>query len=227
MAQKNQNDTFSLYGNLGGDPEPHSLPAKTGTRRFYDPILDDVVEREYELPERNFLTFSLATGGYGDKPVRWHYCVDWEGLAFRLRQGDREAGYLLPRSWTATTKNVRILLGSSNSRGVEGPGRVRRSRVPPPIGSLGSSRIGREHPSDSCKGTCIEPGAGQPPAPYSSLPLSRPGRSVIPSLIEAQRRRRGHLRGWDKDPWQGTLRSHRGECGTALPSQQPREADSR
>jgi single-stranded DNA-binding protein len=101
MAQKTQNATFALYGNLGGDPEPHSLPAKTGTRRFYDPILDDMVEREYELPERNFLTFSLATGGYGDKPLRWHYCVDWEGLAFRLRKGDRAklTGYFQDRTY--------------------------------------------------------------------------------------------------------------------------------
>jgi single-stranded DNA-binding protein len=89
MTQKSSQDTFSLYGNLGGDPESHSIPAKTGTRKYYDPIIDEVVEREFDLPERNFLTFSLAAGGYGDKPTRWHYCVDWEGVAFRLRKGDR------------------------------------------------------------------------------------------------------------------------------------------
>jgi single-stranded DNA-binding protein len=101
MTQKNQQATLSLYGNLGGDPEPHSVPAKSGTRSFYDPIIDDVVEREYQLPERNFLTFSLATGGYGDKPLRWHYCVDWEGLAFRLRKGDRVklTGYFEKRTY--------------------------------------------------------------------------------------------------------------------------------
>ncbi len=101
MTPKNQQATLSLYGNLGGDPEPHSVLAKSGTRKFYDPIIDDVVEREYQLPERNFLTFSLATGGYGDKPLRWHYCVDWEGLAFRLRKGDRVklTGYFEKRTY--------------------------------------------------------------------------------------------------------------------------------
>jgi single-stranded DNA-binding protein len=111
MTQKTQQDTFSLYGNLGGDPEPHTILAKTGTRRYYDPIIDDMVEREFDLPERNFLTFSLATGGYGDKPIRWHYCVDWEGDAFRLRKGDRVklTGYFQNRSYQkdGATKTVR------------------------------------------------------------------------------------------------------------------------
>ena len=111
MTQKNQQATFSLYGNLGGDPEPHSVPAKTGTSTYYDPILDEVVEREYDLPERNFLTFSLATGGYDDKPLRWHYCVDWEGVCFRLRKGDRVklTGHFQNRSYTkdGETKTVR------------------------------------------------------------------------------------------------------------------------
>jgi single-stranded DNA-binding protein len=111
MTQKTQQPTFALYGNLGGDPEPHSIPAKTGTRRYYDPIIDEMVEREFDLPERNFLTFSLATGGYGDKPIRWHYCVDWEGEAFRLRKGDRVklTGYFQNRSYQkdGETKTVR------------------------------------------------------------------------------------------------------------------------
>jgi hypothetical protein len=101
MTQKTSQATFSLYGNLGGDPESHSLPAKTGTRRYYDPIIDEMVESDFDLPERNFLTFSVATGGYGDKPIRWHYCVDWEGEAFRLRKGDRGklTGYFQNRSY--------------------------------------------------------------------------------------------------------------------------------
>jgi single-stranded DNA-binding protein len=111
MTQKTSQATFSLYGNLGGDPESHSLPAKTGTRRYYDPIIDEMVEREFDLPERNFLTFSLATGGYGDKPIRWHYCVDWEGEAFRLRKGDRVklTGYFQNRSYQkdGQTKTLR------------------------------------------------------------------------------------------------------------------------
>jgi single-stranded DNA-binding protein len=111
MTQKTTQDTFSLYGNLGGDPETHSIPAKTGTRKYYDPIIDELVEREFDLPERNFLTFSLATGGYGDKPIRWHYCVDWEGEAFRLRKGDKVklTGYFQTRTYQkdGETKTLR------------------------------------------------------------------------------------------------------------------------
>ena len=111
MAQKNQQDTFNLYGNLGGDPDSHSVPAKSGTSKVYDPILDDVVDRPYDLPERNFLTFSLATGGYDDKPLRWHYCVDWEGVCFRMRKGDnvRLNGYFQNRTYEkdGETKTVR------------------------------------------------------------------------------------------------------------------------
>ena len=89
MTQTRQQDTITLYGNLGGDPKPRTFPAKKGTRKYYDHIIDDVVEEQFDVPERNFLTYSLATGGYGDKPLRWIYCVDWEGIAFRLRKGDR------------------------------------------------------------------------------------------------------------------------------------------
>ena len=102
MTQKNQQATISLYGNLGGDPQEHSIPAKSGTAMVYDPIIDDVVERSYDFPERNFLTFSIATGGYADKPLRWHNCVDWEGEAFRFRKGDRVklVGYFENRTYT-------------------------------------------------------------------------------------------------------------------------------
>jgi single-stranded DNA-binding protein len=111
MTSKTPKNTLSLYGNLGGDPEPHTIEAKSGTRSYYDPIIDDAVETSFDLPERNFLTFSLATGGYGDIPLRWHYCVDWEGVAFRLRKGDRikATGYFQNRSYEkdGETKTVR------------------------------------------------------------------------------------------------------------------------
>lgn len=89
MAQQKSQKTFDLYGNLGRDPEPHSIPAKSGVSLAYDEIIDDVVERPYDLPERNFLTLTLATGGYDDKPLRWHYCIDWNGVCFHYRKGDR------------------------------------------------------------------------------------------------------------------------------------------
>jgi hypothetical protein len=106
MTTKTPKNTLSLYGNLGGDPEPHTIEAKSGTRTYYDPIIDDAVETSYDLPERNFLTFSLATGGYGDKPLRWHYCVDWEGVAFRLRKGDRIKARRPATSRTAPTRRT-------------------------------------------------------------------------------------------------------------------------
>ncbi len=55
---------FTLYGNLGDDPKAHSIPAKTFTKMVYDEIIDDAVEKEFTYEERNFLTYSVATGGY-------------------------------------------------------------------------------------------------------------------------------------------------------------------
>lgn len=109
---------FTLYGNLGDDPKPHSIPAKTFTKTVYDEILDDAVEREFTYPERNFLTYSVATGGYEDKPLRWIYCVDWEGNAFRARKGDRLElqGYFEERSYVdkdGEVKTVRQLVVES------------------------------------------------------------------------------------------------------------------
>ena len=104
---------LTLYGNLGADPENRSIPARTGTYNHYDPIIDDVVEREYAFPETNFLTYSICTGGYNDIPERWHYCVDWEGEAFRARKGDRVklVGQFQTRSYndkkTGEKKSVR------------------------------------------------------------------------------------------------------------------------
>ncbi len=89
QPKKPQHQTVDLYGNLGGDPVERTIPAKTVTKNVYDNMIDEVVEKTYETRERYFLTFSLATGGYGDKPTRWHNVVDWEGIAFQLRQGDR------------------------------------------------------------------------------------------------------------------------------------------
>jgi single-stranded DNA-binding protein len=101
MTQKSQQDTIILYGNLGGDPKERTLKAKSGTRKYYDHIIDDVVEQDFNFPEVNFLTYSLATGGYGEKPLRWIFCVDWEGIGFRLRKGDhvRLKGFFQNRTY--------------------------------------------------------------------------------------------------------------------------------
>ena len=50
MASKTPKNTLSLYGNLGGDPEPHTIEAKSGTRSYYDPIIDDAVETSFDFP---------------------------------------------------------------------------------------------------------------------------------------------------------------------------------
>jgi single-stranded DNA-binding protein len=98
---------FTLYGNLGDDPKAHTIPAKTFTKMVYDEIIDDAVEKEFTYEERHFLTYSVATGGYDDKPTRWIYCVDWEGCAFRARKGDRLElyGYFEERSYIDKNSN--------------------------------------------------------------------------------------------------------------------------
>jgi single-stranded DNA-binding protein len=85
----NSNNNVTLYGNIGRDPEQHSTPARSGVRKYYDAMIDEVVEQECDFPESHFLTYSVCCGGYNDIPVRWHNCVDWEGNAFRVRKGDR------------------------------------------------------------------------------------------------------------------------------------------
>jgi len=91
----------TLYGNLGADPEARNFPAKVITKMVYDEVTDGPVERVITLDERNFLTFSVACGGYGDKPLRWIPCVDWEGRAFRARKGDKLelVGYFEDRTY--------------------------------------------------------------------------------------------------------------------------------
>ena len=102
---------FTLYGNLGDDPKSHSIPAKTFTKMVYDEIIDDAVEKEFNYEERNFLTYSVATGGYEDKPLRWIYCFDSEGCAFRARKGDRLElyGYFEERSYIDKDGEVKTI----------------------------------------------------------------------------------------------------------------------
>ena len=89
MKTQRTANLITLYGNMGGDPEGRTFEAKTINKLVYDPVTDGEVERVITLDEVNFLTFSVACGGYGDKPLRWISCVDWEGLAFRARKGDQ------------------------------------------------------------------------------------------------------------------------------------------
>ena len=52
--------TITLYGNVGADPETRTIPGKQVTKEVYDPIIDDLVEREFTTPEREVRTFSIA-----------------------------------------------------------------------------------------------------------------------------------------------------------------------
>jgi single-stranded DNA-binding protein len=87
--------TITLFGNVGKDPEVRLIPGKDIARKIYDPIVDDVVEKTFPLPERELRTFSIAVNytdpETGEEEVRWKYCEDWNGLcaANLVRQGDR------------------------------------------------------------------------------------------------------------------------------------------
>ena len=64
---------ITLYGNVGGDPETRTIPGKQVTKQFYDPIIDDMVERDFTTPEREVRTFSITLsekdleGNYGNR----------------------------------------------------------------------------------------------------------------------------------------------------------------
>jgi single-stranded DNA-binding protein len=114
--QPTSNRIFTFYGNLGGDPERRTIAEKEVTRFVYDPITDGPIEKTWTRPEINFLTFSIATGGYDDVPLVWHNCVDWEGLAVRARKGDQVEieGYFEDRTFidkkTGYPKTVRQIV---------------------------------------------------------------------------------------------------------------------
>ena len=101
-TQPTPDQIFTVYGNMGGDPEARTIEARTYTKSVYNPVIDGPEERTWTQPEINFLTFSIATGGYDDKPLVWLPCVDWDGLAFRARKGDQVevTGYFEFRTYT-------------------------------------------------------------------------------------------------------------------------------
>src|SRR4051812_18431449 len=136
---------FTVYGNMGGDPDQRTIEARTYTKSVYNPIIDGPEERTWDQPEINFLTFSIATGGYDDKPLVWLPCVDWDGLAFRARKGDQVevTGHFEfppnPKKRDAQ-KNPAPKIGATNSRTpkTKTPHEADKpDRVPPPAGSPG------------------------------------------------------------------------------------------
>ena len=89
---KKMRQTLTLYGNVGADPETHTIPAKEVTREFFDPLIDDVVTRPFTKPEQSVRNFSIAVsarGEDGEIATAWVRCADWDGHSFRVRKGDR------------------------------------------------------------------------------------------------------------------------------------------
>ena len=83
---------ITLYGNVGGDPETRTIPGKQVTKQFYDPIIDDMIEREFTSPEREVRTFSIAVSkkdAEGNEVTRWIRCDDWAHLSRLVGKGDR------------------------------------------------------------------------------------------------------------------------------------------
>jgi len=122
MSTTRKTLNVKLYGNLGGDPELRSTRAQVITRSFYDPILDDAVEREFQKPGREFRTFSIAVNAKdadGQPLTRWHRCIDWNGLSATYRKGDRVAvsGFFVVRTFEkdGETKSYRELVVTAAS----------------------------------------------------------------------------------------------------------------
>jgi single-stranded DNA-binding protein len=105
---------ITLYGNVGGDPETRTLPAKEVAKSYYDPIVDEVVERQYTTSDREVRTFSIAVSKRdpdGKDVTRWIRCDDWNQHSRLVAKGDRVKvkGYFRERSYEkdGETKTVR------------------------------------------------------------------------------------------------------------------------
>jgi hypothetical protein len=116
-------ETITLYGNLGGDPEPRQIPEKQGTRRTYDPVLDDVVEKPFLRKAREFRTFSLAISNKEMTEPRWIRCVDWANESRLFRKGDRVklTGYFEVRTYEKDGQLKRVRQFVVKTAGLERP----------------------------------------------------------------------------------------------------------
>jgi len=100
---------ITLYGNVGADPETRNFPGKEITADHYDPIIDEIVTRDYTTQDRELKSFSIAVTGKVKKGkkvkeiTRWIRCDDWNGLTTSMvvRKGDRVKvrGYFRERSY--------------------------------------------------------------------------------------------------------------------------------
>ena len=140
---------ITLYGNVGGDPETRTIPGKQVTKQFYDPIIDDMVEREFTTPEREVRTFSIAVSKKdteGNDVTRWIRCDDWNRLSRLVGKGDRVKvkGHFRERTYQkdGETKTVRDFVVEDRRRRQPSdtellrdprPGMVRVSGSPPTL----------------------------------------------------------------------------------------------
>jgi single-stranded DNA-binding protein len=95
---------ITLFGNLGADPETHTLNGRTVSQEVYDIVTDQVVVREHTTAERQIRTVSLAVNGKdgnGDEILRWHRLVDFANYLTDCRKGDRlkVTGYFRDRTY--------------------------------------------------------------------------------------------------------------------------------
>jgi single-stranded DNA-binding protein len=108
---------ITLFGNLGADPETHTLNGRTVSREVYDIALDDVVVREHTTAERQIRTVSFAVNGKdgdGEEIVRWHRLVDFADYLTGCQKGDRlkVTGYFRDRAYVkdGEEKSIRELI---------------------------------------------------------------------------------------------------------------------
>jgi single-stranded DNA-binding protein len=111
---------ITLYGNLGADPETHTLKGRTVTKEFYDITKDEVVIEEHATGEREIRTASLAVNGRGPKDeeiTRWHRLVDFGVHLAACHKGDRlkVTGFFRDRTYLrdGEEKTIRELIVAS------------------------------------------------------------------------------------------------------------------
>ncbi|HEY2739698.1 MAG TPA: hypothetical protein VGK45_14910 [Thermoanaerobaculia bacterium] len=108
---------FAVFGNLGADPETHTLKGRTVTQERYDFAKDEVVVQEHTTDERQIHTASLAVNGRdgdGKEITRWHRLVDFEEHLAGCHKGDRlkVTGFFRERTYLkdGETKSIRELI---------------------------------------------------------------------------------------------------------------------
>jgi hypothetical protein len=103
-------------------------PGQEVAKEVYDPVIVDVVEREYTTPEREVRTCSIAVNDKqgGEVLSRWIPCDDWPGRSELVGTGDRVRlkGYSRSAA-TRRTASRRASASSSSSRTLK----IERPRV--------------------------------------------------------------------------------------------------